>query len=160
LEDIKAETVVQAFLSGWIARFGVPAEIKHDQGTQFESSLFKEVAKIFGTKTSHTTAYHPQSNGAIECWHRPLKAAIMCHATPQWIETLPLILLGFRSVLHEDLGTSTSELVYGDTLRLPGEFLADLKSEVSQSVCTAACKRIEPTLAKEIITNSYFDKGI
>jgi hypothetical protein len=58
----------------------------------------------------------------------------MCHATPQWIETLPLILLGFRSVLHEDLGTSTSELVYGDTLRLPGEFLADLKSEVSQSV--------------------------
>jgi hypothetical protein len=25
---------------------------------------------------------------------------------------------------------------------------------------TAACKRIEPTLAKEIITNSYFDKGI
>jgi transposase InsO family protein len=134
LEDIKAETVVQAFLSSWIARFGVPAEIKHDQGTQFESSLFKEVAKIFGTKTSHTTAYHPQSNGAIECWHRPLKAAIMCHATPQWIETLPLILLGFRSVLQEDLGTSTSELVYGDTLRLPGEFLADLKSEVSQSV--------------------------
>jgi hypothetical protein len=58
----------------------------------------------------------------------------MCHATPQWIQTLPLILLGFRSVLHEDLGTSTSELVYGDTLRLPGEFLADLKSEVSQSV--------------------------
>lgn len=47
LEDIKAETVVQAFLSGWIARFGVPAEIKHDQGTQFESSLFKEVAKIW-----------------------------------------------------------------------------------------------------------------
>jgi transposase InsO family protein len=79
LEGIKAETVVQAFLLGWIARFGVPAEIKHDQGTQFESSLFKEVAKIFGTKTSHTTAYHPQSNGAIECWHRPLKAAIMCH---------------------------------------------------------------------------------
>jgi hypothetical protein len=47
---------------------------------------------------------------------------------------LQLILLGFRSVLHEDLGTSTSELVYGDTLRLPGEFLADLKSEVNQSV--------------------------
>jgi hypothetical protein len=37
-------------LSGWIARFRVPAEIKHDQGTQFESSLFKEVTKIFGLK--------------------------------------------------------------------------------------------------------------
>jgi hypothetical protein len=29
-----------------------------------------------------------------------------------------------------------------------------------RGVGTAASKRIEPTLAKEIITNSYFDKGI
>jgi hypothetical protein len=30
---------------------------------------------------------------------------------------------------------------------------------IDRAWCTAARKRIEPTLCKEIITNPYFDKG-
>ena len=35
---------------------------------------------------------------------------------------LPMILLGIRTNLKQDLKCSTAELVYGTTLRLPGEF--------------------------------------
>ncbi|GFS86122.1 pol polyprotein [Nephila pilipes] len=70
----------------------------------------------------NTTAYHPQSNGLIEEFHPPLKAAIMCHATDKWTEVLPTILLGLRAFLKENIGCTSAELVYGKTLRLPGEF--------------------------------------
>ncbi|KAG8177068.1 hypothetical protein JTE90_015720 [Oedothorax gibbosus] len=58
----------------------------------------------------------------VEQMHRPLKAAIKAYNTPRWTSALPTILLGFRTALREDLQASTSELVYGRTLRLPGEF--------------------------------------
>ena len=40
----------------------------------------------------------------------------------QWLDALPLVLLGIRSCFKEDIHCTTSELVYGTTLRLLGEF--------------------------------------
>jgi len=34
-------------------------------------------------------------------------------------------MLGIRAAWQEDLGTTTAELVYGETLRLPSQFLSD-----------------------------------
>ena len=36
---------------------------------------------------------------------------------------LPIVLLGIRAAWREDLKSTTAELVYGEPLRLPGEFL-------------------------------------
>ena len=59
----------------------------------------------------------------IEHFHSQLKAAIMAHESPKlWTTTLPAILLSIRSAVKELLGRSTAEIVYGTTLRLPGEF--------------------------------------
>jgi hypothetical protein len=53
-----------------------------------------------------------------------MKAAIMCLADEQWIEALPLVLLGIRTAYKEDLETSWRHLVYGEPLCVPGELLA------------------------------------
>ncbi|GFU65170.1 transposon Tf2-9 polyprotein [Trichonephila clavipes] len=56
--DMTAETVCRALLSVWISRFGCPAIITTDQGTNFESSLFRELNNILGTNRIRCCAYH------------------------------------------------------------------------------------------------------
>ena len=59
----------------------------------------------------------------VERFHRQLKAAIMAHESPNpWTITLPAVLLGVRSAVKERLGRSAAEMIYGTTLKLPGEF--------------------------------------
>lgn len=122
IDNIEADTVARALFSTWISRFGTPLRITTDQGRQFESDLFRRLGELLGTERLRTTAFHPASNGLVERLHRQLKAAIRCHATKRWTEVLPVILLGIRSAWREDLQASAAELVYGQTLRLPGEF--------------------------------------
>lgn len=66
---------------------------------------------------------NPSYNGLVERFHRHLKAAITWHVGCSWIESLPFVLLGIRSMYKKDLKSSTAELVYGKPLRLPGEFI-------------------------------------
>lgn len=131
LPDISAETVAKALISGWISRFGCPTDIISDRGSQFQSELFKNLSQLSGFQHRRTTAYHPQSNGLVERFHRQLKAAIICHANDSWVESLPLVLLGIRSAVKDDLRASSAELLYGEALRLPGEFF---NPEVSDTV--------------------------
>ena len=71
-----------------------------------------------------TTAYHPLANGMVESLHRQLKAELKTRTTgPNWFAELPMVLLGIRSSWRVDPGCSPAELVYGSTLRIPGEFL-------------------------------------
>lgn len=122
MSDIKAETVATTLYSGWIARFGVPELITTDQGRQFESTIFKELSTLFGIYRTRTTAYNPQANGIIERTHRVIKAALKCRTDTHWVDELPTVLLGLRAVVKEDIGTTAAEMVYGEAIRLPGEF--------------------------------------
>ena len=123
LVDIRAETVTDALFSGWIARFGTPATITTDRGTQFKSKLWDVLCNQFGIVRNNTTSYHPQSNGMVERFHRQLEAAIMAHESPNpWTTTLPAVLLGARSAVKGLMSRSAAKIVYGTTLRLPGEF--------------------------------------
>lgn len=123
LPDITASTVAAAFISTWVSRFGCHSQIVKGRGRQFESSLFKELTNTLGTTRLRTTAYHPQSNGLVESFHRHLKSALMAYGNPnEWVLQVPLVLLGIRTALKEDLRCSTAELGYRTQLRLPSNF--------------------------------------
>ena len=161
LTSITAEDVAQAFLTGWIAHFGVPTTIVTDRGRQFESKLWQVLMSLLGSKRARTTAYHPQSNGLVERFHQQLKAALKAQLNPSsWMDALPLVLLGIRTALKEDTSSTTAEMVYGTTLRLPGEFftpsstptLSDPSDYVS--LLRAHMQRIRPPLPRPTNHNS------
>ena len=65
----------------------------------------------------------------VERFHRQLKTALKCSHNPHhWVDPLPLVLLGVRTAVKDNLKCSTTEMVYGTTLRLPGELLVPTHS--------------------------------
>ena len=87
--------------------------------------LWHQLAQRFGFQCNHTTAYHPQANGLVERLHRHLKASLTARLTTStWTQELPWVLLGLRTAFKEDVGSSSTELVYGTTLSLPEELIA------------------------------------
>lgn len=49
------------------------------------------------------------------------------------MEKLPIVLLGIRTALKEDLNASSAEIVYGTNLRLPGEFFSFSGAQTQQA---------------------------
>ncbi|KAK4328991.1 hypothetical protein Pmani_000627 [Petrolisthes manimaculis] len=74
---------------------------------------------FLGTKRQRSTAYHPQSNGLVECFYQHVKEAFRALQTGQWCDDLPIFLPTIRATTKEDLGHSPAELVFGEDLRLP-----------------------------------------
>ncbi|UYV76054.1 hypothetical protein LAZ67_13002338 [Cordylochernes scorpioides] len=118
ISDKTAISVAKAFFRGWISRYGVPATITTDQGREFESHLFKDLTSLIGTNRIRTTAYNPAANGLVERLHRQIKAAIMASGnTINWIDALPLVLLGIRTSYKEDLKCTAAEMVFRDNIK-------------------------------------------
>ena len=169
ITDITAETVAHAFIQCWISRFGVPSTVTTDRGRQFESALWDKLMQLLGCKRIRTTSYHPAANGLIECFHRQLKASLKAHPNPtQWTESLPLVLLGVRTQLKEDLKCTAAELVYGTTLRLPGEFFDDSKAEATPDPTSYVTRlkgmmkvlQATPVRKQQPCTNTYVSSNL
>ena len=135
LKSTDTESCAKALICHWIARFGIPLDITSDRGPQFTSRLWASITKLLGIAHHHTTAYHPQSNGLVECFHRHLKVAMRALLSgPNWVDELPWVLLGIRMVPKVDLKCSSAELVYGTPITLPGDFVATQEEPSSEGV--------------------------
>jgi len=137
LPDITARTVAENFLLHWIARYGVPVSLTTDRGGQFGSSLWKELNKTLGTHHITTTAYHAQSNGLVERFHRRLKDALRAHtdaSAQTWYDKLPFILLSIRTALRDDVQYSPSQTVFGCDLNLPSDIFIPYKQREVEDV--------------------------
>ena len=105
-----------------MSTYGAPETVTTDRGRQFTSNHWKNTLHTLGTNIKTTTAYHPQANDMVERFHRQLKSSLKARGG-DWFQELPIVLLAIRTTPREDLGATPAELLYGTTLRLPGDMV-------------------------------------
>jgi transposase InsO family protein len=66
VSTITSKAAQKFFWQNSVCRFGVPSELRVDNGKQFDSQDFKDFCFSIGTKLAFASVYHPQSNGVVE----------------------------------------------------------------------------------------------
>ena len=123
LNDVCGRSACVPFFLGCAFRYPVRHRLRQRPSICFRS---------LGTQVHRTTAYHPQANGLCERFHRSLKAALRAALSDgNWVDRLPWVMLGLRSAPKEDLDASPAELVLGQPLCVPGEFLPESSAPLS-----------------------------
>ena len=157
LASIDTETVAEALVSIF-SRVGVPSEILSDLGSQYTSSIMKEVSRLLSFKQLVTTPYHPICNGLVERFNQTIKKMLMrmCAERPKdWDKYIDPLLFAYRETPQESLGFSPFELLYGWPVRGPMQILRQLWSKEIQDQSLRSTyqyvielrERLETTLA-------------
>ena len=127
LRNIKAKTIVKALIK-FFTQFGLPKSIQSDRGSNFMSGLFQQVMHELGISQFSSSAWHPESQGALERWHQSLKNMMRMYCAEyekDWDEGVHLLLFAARESVQESLGFSPFELVFGHRVRGPLQLLKE-----------------------------------
>ena len=127
LRNISAKAIVKTLLKIFTT-FGIPKEIQSDRGSNFTSDLFAKILKELGIKQTLSSAYHPESQGALERWHQTFKSMLKKYcleSESEWDEGVDFLLFAIREAPQETLGFSPFEMLFGRTIRGPLSVIKD-----------------------------------
>ncbi|XP_073670965.1 uncharacterized protein [Paramisgurnus dabryanus] len=116
-----AQNIAKIVRQEILTRWGVPDFILSDRGSQFMSSVFKEICLKWKVTPKLTTAYHPQTN-MTERVNRTLKNMISVYVDDnhsKWDQFLPELRFAMNSAIQETIGVSPAELQLGRKLKGP-----------------------------------------
>lgn len=65
--DQSAATIANLLVREIVSHHGVPSELLSDLGQAFLSGLLKKVQQFLGYNKLNTSAYHPKTDGLVEC---------------------------------------------------------------------------------------------
>ena len=122
LPNQEARTIALALMENVISVFGIPRSIHSDQGRNLTGKVMTELYSLLGIHSSTTSGYHPEGNSYSERSHRVLMAAVakMCADHPKtWPTCLGPAVLSMNANVHDSIGMSPYEAVFGRQVKLP-----------------------------------------
>lgn len=92
------------------------------------STIFSQVMRELSIKHQVSSAYYPESQGALERFHQTVKSVLKRYcleSNREWDDGLPLLLFAIHKTTQESLGFSPADLVFGHTVRGPLRLLRE-----------------------------------
>lgn len=167
----ESDVIVREFTEKIVLQYGIPKSILTDQGANFLCDLLKGVAKLLGIKKLQTTAYHPETNGALEKNHCTFKEYLRNYINPErddWDSWIPFGIYTYNTTPHTATKYTPYELLYGFKPEIPtslqrspevyynyDNYTYDLKNKLQNGYKIARENLIK---AKEI-SKIYYDRN-
>ena len=115
--DQRESTVVKTLVRDWFLVYGVPKQIHPDQ----RKRKVQELCRIYGTKKSRSTPYHPQGNGQCERFNRTLHdllRTLPAEKKRKWPEHLKELCYAHNATPHCSTGYSPHYLLFATDPKL------------------------------------------
>ena len=93
----------------------------HDSNVQILSRSIEAGNDDLILSRTSLTFINPQANSIIENLSRHFKAALMLLQNANRLEALPLVLLRIRMTFKESISATSTYVLYGEPIRLPGK---------------------------------------
>ena len=129
LGNMEASTVADFFVKEFVFRYGVPRQIHTDQGTNFNSALFKELCLLLRIQKTRTTGFHPQSDGLVERFNRTLLNMVsmfVSESQKDWDEWIPAVMFAYRATPQASTKFSPNLLMFGRETFMPIDLMVGL----------------------------------
>lgn len=168
----ETKTIAENLVRGFICKFGKPDIIVTDQGRDFTSKLFSQIAKLFKIRHINCTAYHPESNAALERSHATLADYLKHYIKADqsdWDEWLDFAMFSYNTTNHTSTKFTPYELIFGYTPNLPSSIIrpVELKYTYEDYLDNLTLKlRKSHELAKtnllesKVVSKKYYDQKI
>ena len=122
LPNPEAVTVAGVLVKEFVCRFGTPQIIHSDQGQNFEPAVFTEMCKLLGIAKTRATPLHPKSDRIVEGFNHTIESQMSKFVDANqrdWDVHVPLLLMAYRSLVHDTTGCTPAQLMLGIDLQLP-----------------------------------------
>jgi hypothetical protein len=142
-----------------VGRFGAPATLRSDQGTQFVNGIISELNALIRTHHDLTVAYSKEENAIVERANKEVMRHLRAIIYDQRVQKnwgknqLPLVMRILNSEVKTNTGLSPAQILFGNTVDLGRHILhAPIaqpdKSEISLSEYMAKLLQQQETLIK------------
>ncbi|XP_053407921.1 uncharacterized protein LOC128559642 [Mercenaria mercenaria] len=145
----ESQTIVKVLVNEFICRFGTPMHILTDQGTNFTSTLFKEICEFLHIDKDQTSSMRPMANGTAERFMRTLQKMLTMYCEDNqrtWDVYLPQLLMSNRASSHPSIGTCPNMMVLGHNVVMPIEAVVGKPEDQETTDVPAYVEKLQDAL--------------
>ena len=122
--SVTADDLAQLFLANVVCKHGMPKRIISDRDPRFTSRFWTQLFNSLGCRQALSTAYHPETDGQSERFHRSVEQVLRCYVSAtqtDWDHFLPFCQFALNSTRSATTGFSPAVVVFGREPTLPME---------------------------------------